>query len=212
MNPDFPVGIALNPTTPIGAIVYQLREKSLYILDEALLEASGNPLDALAILAGKYGGPKVDCTLDLSVDPNDGKVNATDATVAQNYLMTRFRSVRNRCFYKGAESRQIDAVNSVNEVLSCNSPNRLYIAQGCKRLIRDLSQMTFRQGERKLNTDDKSLGALSSCLQIVCYRLFPVQITYPKTIDTAPPIGSDGRLFWDQRHRLGKWKRSRYPK
>jgi hypothetical protein len=184
----------------MAAIVCQKREKDLYALDEFFLENSGDILEPLHLIVDKYADQNRDATIELAPDWKTGKVNETDAISAWNLLRPNFRTVRQMSFFNVSDTRHVDSINSLNQLFSCKQgASRVYIAEGMRKTIRDLNQMTFKSGTRNPDTEDESLGHYASCLRIIAYRLFPVKRdSVPKRSNR--PTEPIALAYWKQRH------------
>lgn len=202
MTPNLPLNLVINGNSlsPSAGLVLQVDKRHIRVIEEIYLKDSGSLMDVAAVMVEKYGGNRYRATFETS-PAKDGKANWSDSVLLYNYLQFHFLQLRDHSFYKEDNERMTNAINSLNAILSCNTNEfRLSIAAGCKGLVRDLEQVTYIPGTRKINEDEKGLGQLSACLQIVVFRMFPIQRVNP--LKPVERERSDvGKIFYAQRMR-----------
>lgn len=215
INPNLPLSLIINGSSlsPSCGLVVQIERKHVTVIEEIYLKDSGSLMDVAAAMVQKYGGNKYFATFETT-PAKDGKANWSDSVLLYNYLLPHFKTLSDKSYYNEDDKRLLDAVNALNNILSCTTNDyRLSIAAGAKFLVRDLEQVTYQPGSRKLNEEDKSLGHLSACLQIIVYRLFPMTRTRKERKSNIPPENTGARLFWNSRHKkktVGKHAGYRY--
>ena len=201
LDPNRLINIVINGNSaaPVAGIIAQKVEGKLFVHDEVYIMTSGNPLDAADAIADKYGGKEYRAQFDMVPDWRDGKANHTDGIATYNRLNPHFLGLQDMSYYAGLDHREVDSINSLLALFSCTKDNcRLFISDRCKSLLRDLDQCVYMPGTRKVSREDKALYHVSSCLQILALRMFPVQRLDP----TKPPERkrSDlGEIFYAQR-------------
>lgn len=186
---------------PACGLVCQVDRRHIKVIEEISLPNSGSLMDVAQIMIAKYGGLKYRATYETT-PAKDGKANWSDSVLLYNRLEPEFHTLSDKSFYGENDNRILNSVNALNAVLSCNNNQyRLSISADAKGLMRDLEQCTYLPGTRKFNDEDKTLGHLSACLQILIYRLFPMAKVKKPVKSNIPAPNTGARVFYDLRHK-----------
>lgn len=220
MNKSFPIDLAqvnrieppppgdllfvINPNSaaPAVGIVCRKDRDGLTVTDEIFLE-TGSAANVATEMIKRYGGKKLAAQVELVPDYASGKANYPESTMIFNMLEPNFAKLSERSKFDPDSDWEKSSISHMVNIISCNMPGyRLKIKEGLSKLVRDLEQLQYIEGTRKINREDPTLGHLSACLQSVCYRVFPVRRFTTPVKSKIPPPYTGARLFWDQRHKI----------
>lgn len=156
-HPRYPiwVGVDFN-VDPMTASVCQIIDGHLYVLDEFFLRNSNTYALCQAIL-GKYGP---DCTI---VPDSTGKKMTTNANVSDiQILQKHFTKV-----HTAGNPFRVDRYAAVNGALA---NGLVTIDPSCQYLIRDLENVTYKEGTDHPSTENHLLTHASDNLGYVIFR------------------------------------------
>lgn len=155
------IGMDFN-INPMTAVVCQCYDNTIYVLDEFWLMGSDTPTIASAIVS-KYGpGHNV-------VPDSTGKRKVSSSSGFSDHDQLRQSGLRvvptNNPF-------RIDRYNTVNNLFE---KGRIIIDPKCVKLIRDLEQVSYKEGTSLPETNkDSTLTHLSDGLGYLAYYTYPI--------------------------------------
>jgi phage terminase large subunit len=155
------IGMDFN-ISPMSAVICQSYDDSIFVLDELFLMTS-NTNEMADAIAQKYGrGHRI-------VPDSTGKRKQTSSAGWSDHEI-----LRNKGFKVASTNNpfRMDRYNTVNLLLE---KQRLLIDKKCVKLIRDLEQVSYKEGTNLQDlSGDKTLGHISDALGYLCYYHHPI--------------------------------------
>lgn len=155
------VGMDFN-VNPGTAVICKLTNDSVYVMDEIWLENTNTPQMAEVIKA-KYPG-----RYNLIPD-STGNKRSTSAPMAAQSDIEQLKPHFN--IPNVVNPFRVDRYNNVNNLFE---KNRIKIHPRCVKLIRDLQQVSYKEGTNLPDTTDKTLGHITDALGYVVSWAFPI--------------------------------------
>lgn len=146
---------------PYTAIFAYVEKNSIYVFDELWLRDSNTP-DASKFIRSKFGHTNITIVPDSTGDNRSTKSSDTDHTILRDHGF--------RVIYSHNPFR-VDRYNCVNNLFE---KNRMVIHPRCKRLIRDLEVLAYKEGTSKPDTSDKDAGHITDGLGYLAWHTFPL--------------------------------------
>lgn len=160
------IGMDFN-VNPMTAVVAHLTSTEIHVFDEIYLGNSNTHEMAKTILS-KYGAGH-------SIVPDStGKALKTSSAGFSDHEILRQAGFR---IESSSNPFRMDRYNAVNKM--CEDKT-LTISPRCVNLIKDLEQVTFKEGTNMPDTKDKSLGHISDALGYLVYKTFGIRPTGPE--------------------------------
>lgn len=154
------IGMDFN-VNPMTATVAEIHGTTLHIIDEIYLPDSNTP-EMIENIIAKYGRGGITINPDDTGKNRSSKTSATDHTL----LKKEFTVMTARNPFR------VDRYNCVNVLLEAG---RIKINPRCKKLIKDLERVGYKEGTSLMDTSDKSLGHITDALGYTCWRNFPLK-------------------------------------
>ncbi len=161
-SPRHPIVVGMDfNVNPMTAVICQLYDDSLYVIDEIYLENS-NTHEMTQVLKQKYGP-------GWTVIPDaTGKALKTSAAGISDHEILKqggyqIPFVRNPF--------RADRYNCVNGLLE---KKRIIVDPKCPKLIRDLEQVSYKEGTNLPETKEKHLTHISDALGYVAHWAYPL--------------------------------------
>lgn len=150
------VGMDFN-VSPMTAVIANVTDTHVYVFDEVYLKDS-NTTEMAQYLSEKYGP-----NLTIVPDATGKALKSSAAGVSDHEILRRagFRVLAN------VNPFRMDRYNSVNKLFELK---RLRISNKCNKLIKDLEQVSFKQGTNLPDTSDKNLGHISDALGYLVWK------------------------------------------
>jgi PBSX family phage terminase large subunit len=161
-DPKFPVMVGMDfNVNPMTAVVFQCIDNQIIVLDE--IWQNGSRTETMGeVLAKKYGR-------GITIIPDSTGLKQTTNSNKSDHEILRdmgFNVVYNR------NPARMDRYNVVNNLFE---KGRLVISPNCTHLIKDLEQVSFKEGSAQLDTSmDKSLTHISDALGYGAWYCFPI--------------------------------------
>jgi hypothetical protein len=154
----FPIYVGMDfNVNPMSAVVGQLIEDKLYVIDEFYLEHS-NTSDMARRIKEKYGSTNVFIIPDSTGSKTTTNSSRSDHEILRSYGFT---------VKSAANPFRIDRYAAVNVNFE---KNKIVVDNKCKYLIRDLEQVNFKEGTNQPDTSNKMLTHVSDALGYLVYR------------------------------------------
>ena len=155
-NPSLPLRIGMDYNNdPLSSVISQIQHNGdIYVIKEVTLSHGGD---------GDLPTQRM-CDTIREMFPNNIYYAYPDATGAAKNSSARYSDIsiirQNKFIVKVAHinPRVINRVNAVNNQLS---KNKIKIDKGCKLFIKDLEQVTNKEGTREIDKSNKYLSHLS---------------------------------------------------
>ena len=155
-NPSLPLRIGMDYNTdPLSSVISQIQHNGdIYVIKEVTLSHGGD---------GDLPTQRM-CDTIREMYPNNTYYAYPDATGQAKHSSARYSDIsivrQNKFIVKVAHinPRVINRVNAVNNQLS---KNKIKIDKGCKLFIKDLEQVTNKEGTREIDKSNKYLSHLS---------------------------------------------------
>ena len=160
-DPQFPLVIGMDfNVNPMTCTISQIYNNEIHVLDEIYLEDSNTPEMARAINQRYPGRWKV--IADSTGGNRSTKGPLSDLQILKNHglIIPAFRN-----------PFRVDRYAAVNNLLE---KGRMFIDPKCVKLIRDLEQVSFKEGTDLPDTKEKHLTHISDGLGYKCHWAFPV--------------------------------------
>lgn len=154
------IGMDFN-VNPMTAVVCQLTGDKVHVIDEVYLENS-NTEEMAQHLKVKYPGNHTIIPDSTGKALKTSSAGLSDHQILKNYgyniphVQNPFRA---------------DRYNCVNNLLE---KRRLIIDPKCAKLIRDLEQVSYKEGTNLPDTREKHLTHISDALGYLCHWAFPI--------------------------------------
>ena len=159
---NYPVYGALDfNVNPMTATICQIYNETVHVIDEVWLPNS-NTEQMAKYIKEKYG------TLQMVVD-STGNKRTTSASFGDsdiNILQQHGHSV-----LKSRNPFRIDRYNSVNSLLD---KKRIIINNKCIKVIRDLEQVSYKEGTNLPDNSNSELTHISDALGYLVFHFFPL--------------------------------------
>ena len=147
--------------SPFTATICQIVNHTIYVLDEVWINNS-NTKEVSEHINNKYPG-------NWTVVPDStGKALKTSASGATDHAILRAHGFT---VPHVANPFRMDRYNEVNAMLE---QARIIIHPRCKNLIKDLEQVTFKEGTNLPETKDQTLTHISDALGYLVHWAFPL--------------------------------------
>lgn len=149
---------------PMTAVVCQIYDDKIYVIDEIYIENSNTPA-ACELINVRYPG-KWKVIADSTggnragVLPNKGPQSNLAIIKSHSLIVPPFRN-----------PFRVDRYAALNDLLE---KGRLIIDPKCVKLIRDLEQVSFKEGTDLPDTREKHLTHISDALGYLCHWAFPI--------------------------------------
>ena len=154
------VGMDFN-VNPMTAVIFQCIDNVIYVIDE--IYQMGSRTETMGEYLLKHYGRN----LQIIPDSTGHKVT-TNSNRSDHEIL---RSMGFKVEYNKNPAR-MDRYNVVNNLLE---KDRLVISPRCVNLIKDLEQVSYKEGSSQLNTsNDKTLTHISDALGYGCWFCFPI--------------------------------------
>ena len=155
-NPSLPLRIGMDfNNDPLSSVISQMQPNgNIYVIKEVTLSHGGD---------GDLPTQRM-CDTIREMYPNNTYYAYPDATGVAKHSSARYSDIgiirQNKFIVKVAHinPRVINRVNAVNNQLS---KNKIKIDTGCKLFIKDLEQVTNKEGTREIDKSNKYLSHLS---------------------------------------------------
>ncbi len=157
---------------PMTALVCQIYDGRVYVIDEFYLENS-NTTEMSKTIKAKYGSA---WTL---IPDSTGKALKTSAAGLSDHAILKTDGFKIPFVQNPF---RVDRYNAVNKMLE---EGRIIIDPKCVKLIRDLEQVSFKEGTNLPLDKDKSLTHISDALGYVVHWAFPI-IQFSGGISSSP--------------------------
>jgi PBSX family phage terminase large subunit len=159
---NYPIWVGMDfNVSPMTAAICQHYNDTIYVIDEIWIKNSNTSE------AGKYIGQKYGFNLPIVPD-STGRAMKT-----QGVGMSDHEILRQMGFDVKSTNNpfRIDRYNTVNGLLS---KNKIVISDKCQRLIKDLEQVTYKEGTSLPDTSDSDLTHISDALGYYVYYCSPI--------------------------------------
>ena len=156
------VGMDFN-VNPMTGVLVQYVNDVIYILDEFYMMSS-NTTEMAEEIKRRYGaGPKV-------IPDATGRALKTSSGGASDHELIRRAGLR---VIDTSNPFRVDRYNAVNNLFE---KKRIFIDPKCVKVIRDLEQLTYKEGSTHPDlTRDKTLGHISDALGYAVWYLNPIE-------------------------------------
>jgi len=162
INKNYPITIGMDfNINPMTAVICQIYKNTIHVIDELYLMTSNTNEMAQAIRQ-KYG------TGHRIIPDATGKALKTSAAGASDHSILRDAGFHVETF---RNPFRVDRYNCVNNLLE---KQRLFVDSSCVKLIRDLEQVSYKQGSTQPDTANKELTHISDALGYISYWAFPI--------------------------------------
>ena len=155
------VGMDFN-VNPMTSVFCYVENDIIYVYDELYLKNSNTPKAAKEIVK-RYGKDNIRIVPDHTGDNRSTKTPNTDFTILRE-VFGHANVIKRRNPYR------VDRYNNLNRLFD---QGRIIIDEKCKYLIKDLEQLTYKEGTNKPDESDKSLGHITDALGYICWYLYP---------------------------------------
>jgi PBSX family phage terminase large subunit len=160
--PSIPITVGMDfNVSPFTAVICQIVNGHLYVLDEVYL-LNSNTNEMAQHLKAKYPGNWTIIPDSTGKALKTSSAGQTDHSILRAYGFT-VPHVQNPF--------RMDRYNEVNLLLE---KNRVTIDPKCVKLIRDLEQVSFKEGTNLPDTKDQSLTHISDALGYLVHWAFPM--------------------------------------
>jgi PBSX family phage terminase large subunit len=163
LNPKYPIYVGMDfNVNPMTAVLCQSYSDCVYVFDEIYLNDSNTP-SMCSTLKSRYGN-------NITVVPDStGSKRSTSAPIGKSdiqILIDAGFQVKT-----SGNPMRIDRYNTVNNLLE---KNRIKINPKCVKMIRDLEQVSYKEGTNLPATNDSTLTHISDALGYFCWFAFPI--------------------------------------
>lgn len=161
-DPKFQVMVGMDfNVNPMTAVIFQCIDNRIHVIDE--IWQNGSRTETMGeVLLKKYGP-------NLKIIPDSTGLKQTTNSNKSDHEILRgmgFDVVYNK------NPARMDRYNVVNNLME---KDRLIISPNCLHLIKDLEQVSFKEGSAQLDTSlDKSLTHISDALGYGAWYCFPI--------------------------------------
>ena len=172
-NPAYPIYIGNDfNVNPMTAAIGQIINNVVHIFDEIFLADSNTPEMGNRIRL-KYG-------TNLTIIPDSTGNKRTTASPTGKSDIQILKDFGFNVQTSGNPYR-VDRYNTVNNLLE---KNRIIIDASCVKLIKDLEQVSYKEGFNTPDTSDSSLTHISDAMGYLAWFAFPIlpRATMPKMI------------------------------
>lgn len=161
IRPEIPIifGMDFN-VNPMTAVVCQVYDNKVHVVDEIYLENSNTPEMAEHINKKYPGRHKVIADSTGGNRTTTGPLSNLQTLKNHGLLVPHFRN-----------PFRVDRYASLNNLLE---KQRLIIDPKCVKLIRDLEQVSYKEGTDLPETKEKHLTHISDALGYLCHWAFPI--------------------------------------
>ena len=178
-NPSLPIRVGMDYNAdPLSSTISQIQSNGkVQVIKEITLTHGGD---------GDLPTQRM-CDVIRDLYPNNRYYAYPDATGASRHSSARFSDisiVRKNGFIINVAHINPRVINRVNAVNNQFSKNNIGIDKGCKLLIKDLEQVTNKEGTREIDKSNKNLSHLSDSFGYFINWEYPV---------TKPAIGVQDR-------------------
>lgn len=168
----FPIWIGMDfNVNPMSAVVGQVIEDKLFIVDEIFLKHS-NTSSVAKHIKDKYG------TNGITIVPDSTGVKTTSNSSRSDHDILKAEGFKVDSTHNPF---RIDRYAAVNIALE---KGRLLVDNTCKNLIRDLEQVSFKAGGNQPDTSDAMLGHISDALGYLVFKVINPFRGNPQKIST----------------------------
>jgi phage terminase large subunit len=162
-NPQLPIWIGMDfNRNPMSCVIANVTSDSIYVFDEIFLHDSNTNEMAQAIIEKYKSGHTI------IPDSTGRRIQTSSAGLSDHQILRDFGfriPVTHNPF-------RIDRYNCCNSMLE---KKRIVVDNKCSKLIRDLEQVSFKEGGSSLpNTSNADLGHVSDALGYLAYYSFPI--------------------------------------
>lgn len=172
---DFPlpdsihVGVDFN-VDPMTAVIAKIENDNVYVFDEIFLRP-GNTEAFAKELRARYPNQQIHIHPD-----NTGKHRSTNADLHQTDITILQQSQYGFIVHNRPKNYDtIDRYATVNRFLRDSLGNiRLWISPTCKYLIKDLEQVSYKEGKREIDPSNKLLTHISDALGYMVTGYFSI--------------------------------------
>lgn len=154
---------------PMTATICQIYNDKVHVIDEAYLTNS-NTREMGKHLLEKYGKIKIVCD-------STGNKRTTNSSYGESDI--KILKDAGHDVLKARNPFRIDRYNSLNSLLD---KNRILINNKCSKLIRDLEQVSYKDGTNLPDVSQSDLTHISDALGYLVYHFFPL---VPKRVATV---------------------------
>ena len=160
---DYPIIVGMDfNLNPMTAVIAQIYDDKVHVIDEVWLSNS-NTEEMAKYLLEKFGKVQIVCD-------STGKKQTTNATHGQSDIKILKDYGHN--VLPSRNPFRIDRYNSVNSLLD---KNKILINNKASKLIRDLEQVSYKDGTNLPETNSNSeLTHPSDALGYLCFYYFPL--------------------------------------
>jgi len=159
LPPRFPVyaGMDFNPNR-MAVVVGYIKLDTLFVIDEIFDTTPGSNTESVCRkLIAKYGN-------EVTIVPDSTGIKSTSNSNRSDHQIIRDLGLKIK---SATNPFRVDRYNAVN--LSFEK-GRVFINPKCKNLIRDLEQVSYKDGSDKPDDSDKNLTHMSDALGYLIYR------------------------------------------
>jgi len=161
-NPTMPIYIGQDfNTNPGTAVLANITKDSVYVFDEVYLMDSDTDVMAKEIKLRYGSGHEV-------IPDATGKAIKSSAAGRSDHSIMRQHGFR---IPTVSNPYRKDRYNAVNNLLE---KKRILIDHGCKKLIRDLEQVAYKEGSTLPNINNTELTHISDALGYLVHHTFPI--------------------------------------
>lgn len=157
-----PIYIAMDfNRSPMTAVVANVYGDKINVFDEIFLMDS-NTNEMADYIISKYG------TGHQVIPDATGKAIKTSAAGLSDHEILRNKGFR---VVGSSNPFRVDRYNTVNNLFD---KNKVFINTGCNKLIRDLEQVSYKEGTNLPDTSNTELTHISDALGYLCWHVFPI--------------------------------------
>jgi len=160
-KPDIQLVLGMDfNVNPMTAVVCQIYDDKVHVVDEIYLENSNTPETSLHINSKFPGKWKVIADHTGGNRSTTGPLSNLQTLKNHGLIVPPFRN-----------PFRVDRYAAMNNLLE---KGRLIIDPKCVKLIRDLEQVSFKEGTDLPDTKEKHLTHISDALGYLCHWAFPI--------------------------------------
>lgn len=160
---NLPITVAMDfNVNPGTALITKITNEKIYVIDEIWLENT-NTIEMIKTIQSKFPGRH------RLIPDSTGNKRSTSAPMAAQSDIAQLKE-----FYEVPNVRNPFRVDRYNNVNNLFEKDRLFISPKCVKLIKDLEQVSYKQGTNMPDTTDKTLGHITDALGYVVSWAHPI--------------------------------------
>jgi PBSX family phage terminase large subunit len=162
------IGMDFN-VNPMTAVVANVTDTGVFVFDEIYLPSS-NTHEMARLIKERYG-----THVNIVPDATGSALKTSAAGVSDHEILRRhgFKIMAT------INPFRMDRYNAVNNLLE---KQKLFIDNKCVKLIRDLEQLSYKEGTNLPDTSDKTLSHISDALGYLVYKTHGIKPQYKARI------------------------------